>query len=408
MVSSLLLALPLVLQGAEGIRLLPESAEALGQVGGNNAFLSDPSVVRLNPANLSFIDTREFMISSSLLYGDTDFQSPAGVTAEMQSNWKATGGFYLAGPVGETPWTVGFGMTAPYGLDMKWDARGAFAFVLPHDIYLMTMALSPAASIQINDRLSLGVGLDIMRSQLELTQRYPWAATGIPGAPPGIQEFEATGWGVTPVAAVNWEFLEGQRISLVARLPMDVDLEGDYHITNIPAPLTPLFAPGSDFESNLEYPGSVALGYGIELTEALRLGIDFQWIQNSTHGELPLNIGANQALLPADRVILDWDDSWTLGFGTSYDLTENFVFRAGYQYADSPMSDRTYTPAVPANDRHLISLGLGWHNERQSLDFAYLLGLYADRSISDNQVPAYNGDWEFLWHQFTMSYTFRF
>ena len=394
------------LPAAEGLRLLPESARALGKIGGKFATLDDPSVVRINPANLSYLDESKFMISTTLLHGETNFQSLTGTTEEMLSPWKYGGGLYFAGPVEGYPLSLGFGISAPYGIDMIWPENGAFAFVMPHEASLQSIALTPGVAVQVSDTLSLGISLDVTSNRLELTQNYPWALiTSVPSTPSGTQVFTGEGWGVTPTFAMNWEPEPRHHVAIIGRLPMSVDFVGDYELSNIPGALSGVFVPQSRFESEIEFPGSIAAGYAFDVNERLTVGIDGEWLQNSTHDDLPINIGVNQGLLPSDSVVLDWKDSWNLGAGVEYDLTDQVALRAGYLYSESPIPDLTFTPVVPGNDRHIFSVGLGIKGERSSLDIGYLIGMFEDRSVRGNQVPAYDGEWEFEWHQLTISYT---
>ena len=46
------------------------------------------------------------------------------------------------------------------------------------------------------------------------------------------------------------------------------------------------------------------MGYGVDLTNNVTAGIDFEWANNSVHEFIPLNIGNNQALLGAQRLHL--------------------------------------------------------------------------------------------------------
>lgn len=399
-------AISIPLSGAEGLRLLPESAEALGKVGGRIANLSDPSVVRLNPANLSLIEGTEFMVSTSVLHGSTDYTSPGGATASMGAPWKYSGAIYLATNPADSPWAFGMGISSPFGLDIRWASD--FQFNLANESKLIPIAFSPGASYQLSDCLTVGFGFDLTWSQLEFTQNYPWFSV-VPGSPTGVQKLKGEGWGFAPVASIAWDMDERQRVSVVARAPMKTDYKGSYKVSNIPAPLTPVFASESVFRSEIEQPGSIGIGYSVDIKDDLRIGFDFEWIQNSTHDDIPIDIGANQLLLNGnDRVVLDWENSWNLGWGIEADVTECLTARGGYMYSKSPMPDQTFTPAVPANDRHLISTGLGLKHGCGTIDFAYLLGIYEDRDVRNNQVAAYNGDWEFMWHQFTLSYTRKF
>ncbi len=392
-------------RAAEGVRTLPDSAEALGMAGGRLANLSDASVTRSNPANLSTLDRPQVMITSQPWYGETDFTGVNGREDSMILPWKPLGSLYAAVPLSDGV-TAGLGIAAPFGVSISWPRDGAFRYVAPFDAVLQTAALNPAIGFDLGENLSVGLGLDIFYSRLKLDQYFPWGLlTGRPGTPDGIMEFEADGWGLGAYFGTTLRISDHQRLALTGRLPVTVSYSGDFHIDTVPGAFGAAFANDSRFETEIEHPGSVGVGYGIDLTERLMFGIDFEWIQNSAHDDLPLDIGRNQALLPADRLVLDWEDSWSIGAGLAYDLDDRWTVRTGYLFSKSPIPDHTFNPAIPTNDRHLFSVGIGYALPKGSIDLAYSFVPMRDRTIRGNQQPAFDGDYDITWSVFTLSLT---
>ncbi len=378
-------------------------------MGSKFATVADPTATQINPANLTLLDGTEILVGASFWYGEVDFQSLVGTSEAMGDSIKYTAGLYLGGDIGDSPFSWGFGVSAPYGVDMRWKRDGVFQNVLPHDASLVTLDLSPAIAWQATEKLAFGAALNVMWSELHLEQQYPWiAVTGGPGTPVGLQEFDANGWGVGATLGATWEVAERHTLAVTGRLSIPTDLEGDYTITQTPEPLQGAFTDRSDFSSEMEFPWSYAVGYAIELSDALTLGFDFEYLGTSTHDDVPLNIGVNQALLPSDRVILDWDDSYSVGTGIDYQLNERLTVRLGYLFTKTPIPEATYTPLIPGADRNLISLGLGYATDRGSWDLAYISGFYNDRQIRNNQVPQFNGDFQSQWDVITLSHTLRF
>ncbi len=394
--------------GAEGVRVLPDSAEAIGLIGGRFTLLDDPSVVRTNPASLSKINSPALQVNFQAWEGDTDFTRLDGATGSMIENWKFLGGINYVHPINDDL-TVGFGISAPFGLSMNWDSNGLFRYIAPYDALLQTAAFSPAFGYRVNDRLSIGAGLDIYYSTVTLDQAFPWAAVVGPGAVDGDMVFDGDGWGLGGFLGINYSPVDGHTFALTARLPVKVDYDGDFSITNLPAALAGTFSPTSPFDSEIEYPGSIGIGYGWEVNDSLTIGIDFEWIQNSTHDDVPLLIGANQPLLGgATGIDLDWNDSFSVGIGAEYEVSKNLTLRAGYLYSESPLKGSTYTPVVPANDRHIFSVGAGYTSGANTIDVAYAYMPMENLSVNNASQPGYNGSYEFDWHILALSYTRTF
>ena len=74
--------------GAETLSLVPDTAEALGTVGGRYANLRDASSVRVSPANMLDIKKAEILINGSVWHGDISFQSQSGANLELEKSWR--------------------------------------------------------------------------------------------------------------------------------------------------------------------------------------------------------------------------------------------------------------------------------------------------------------------------------
>lgn len=151
----LALGLPMGTHASEGLHSLPDSAAALGMIGGRQTLLADPSVVRANPASMGSIPEASFQFNFQTWHGDTDFRS-AGTGAEdsMIKNWKFRGSLYTVIPINEKL-TVGLGVSVPFGLSTNWPRGGAFRYTAPYDAVLEVVAINPAISYAVSDQLSV-------------------------------------------------------------------------------------------------------------------------------------------------------------------------------------------------------------------------------------------------------------
>lgn len=390
---------------AEGVRALPETAEAIGLAGARLTLLDDASVTRTNPASLTRISDTMYQVTYQGWHGKTDFRNFGGVSDSMIVPWKHTGSLYLVHPVSDTL-TAGLGVSAPFGVSINWPRTGAFRYTGAYDATLQTVAINPALGLKINDEVSIGFGLDVFRSKLRLEQRYPWARL-VPGSPDGDAIFDGHGWGLGGYFGLNFDFGERHHVALVGRLPISVDYEGRFSVTNVPGPVPA--APFTPFGSEIEHPGSVGVGYAFDVSEDLSFGIDFEWLGNSSHDDVPLDIGSNQFILGGQNAIpLNWDDSISVGFGVEYQASDSWTLRAGYLYSDNPSSVRTYNPSMPTDDRHILSAGVSYTWGANTIDFAYSLLLMDASSISGNVQPAFNGAYDYDWNILTLSYQRRF
>ena len=411
MVLALALAgLPTLSHSAETLAVAPDSAQALGMVGGRYANLQDASAVRVSPANILSLEQAEFLINTSVWHGGSEFDSVSGAGLDTEDPWKFLGSAYAVLPVQPGRLALGLGISTPYGLDSSYPRKSPLKYLVPYESRLLTLDITPVVAFRITSSLKAAVGLDVMYSELSLKQAYPWsvAAGGLP-FPDGEIEFEGDGWGIGAYAGITWDIAKGHRLSLIGRLPLKVEYEGGFEARGLPAALGAAgFRKHSEFESDITFPGSIAAGYGVDLTDRLTLGFDFMWSANKSHDDVPLNIGSNQALLASGGVPLDWKNAIDLGTGLSYRLNDQWTARAGYLFSENSQNDFNYTPAVPSGHRHYIGAGLGWRGEKDGVDLGYAYVFVPERQVSGASQAAFNGEYKNAWHVLTLSYTRRF
>lgn len=393
---------------ADGFRNPPPSVSALARTGGNIAFLDDASALAINPANLAFEPATSVQVGAVASIIEADFRSAAGLGKESTDDPLAVlPHAFVVSPldIGGAKIVAGLGVTVPYGRSSEWDNDVAFAFESPYSAELRVIDIKPTIAAKLSDTVAVGAGLDIYYSDIDLEQMVPWSiATGIPTALPGVSRSEGDGWAVGANAAVTWNFAEGQRLAFVYRSAFDVDYEGDFHVSNVPPPAAGLVAADSSFDTTIKYPHVFALGYGVEVSECVKVGVDFEYITHSRFENLPVDLGVNNMLLPASSIQKDWDDNFTIGASAAWEFEENWTGTLGYVFIDSPIPDRTFSPLEADSDEHLISLGLEYKDEQNRLQLMYALGLLQDRNIDNNIITSVNGDYEFSVNFVGLSY----
>jgi long-chain fatty acid transport protein len=395
---------------ANGLRNPPEGAAALGRQGGNFVFGDDGSAMSYNPANLSELDRVSLYNSLTLALVESDFTGPGGRKGSTRDNDKWLPNVFAVYPLPEKDIVLGLGISTPYGQSTKWEPDGPFTFAFPHSAEIKLININPTIAGKINDRLSYGVGLDVFWSELSFDQMFPWSmVTGSPLSPPGLAETKGDGVGIGGNIGLLYQIDERQRVGLTYRSSVDVDYEGDFDLSNVPGPLSGLVAPASDFDSSIEFPNRVGLGYGIALNDRLKIGIDVEWIEFSSFDQLPVDLGVNNAsgLFPPS-IPQNWDDIVDIFVGGDYQLDESLTLRAGYAFLESPVPDSTLSPTIPDADRHVLSVGLGYTKENIRIDVAYGIGIYDDINITNNQNPAANGKYDISSHLISTSLNYSF
>ena len=398
---------------AEGLRSIVPGAFGLDRAGGRFAQVEDSSAVWHNPANLVFLTNAEVQLTPSVVYLQVDYSGASGVETSTENPWKPVPTLFASAPIQGGDFVLGLGITAPYGLSVDWDQdpSSPFHYSAPYSTGMKTLNINPTLSVRLLENLSLGLGFDAMWSELDIKQYYPWVAFpgSVGGEPDGDAQFKGNGWGWGVNVALTWEFVTNNRVAVTFRSQQTVAYDGDFTINNITPTAAALGATASSgFSTQIGFPNIVGVGYGLRLSDRIRIEVNAEWLQWSRFQSLSLDIDNNSFLLPSTAVPQDWNDSFTAGIAGDYRISDHFIARLGYLYYNSPVPDETFSPSIPDSNQHVFTFGLGYHSGHHSVEAAYGLDLYEDREISGNVNPSYDGDYSWNVHLFSLSYRYTF
>ncbi len=387
----------------DGFQNPPEGAAAIGKAGVAVVFVEGPSAVSHNPAALTGLDAPALDASLTLGYSKTEYSSSAG-DAQTEAPVSVLPNVYFAAPLDKHGLVGAVSLTTPFGQSTEWEKDGVFRYSVP---YFSQLALVDAAATVAKkyERLSVGVGLDIYSAQLTMRQVVPWGATlEAPGLPDGKIELEGDGSALGAHVGLLYQVCDRSVLGLMWRTGFSMELEGDTSLDGLPPGLPLPISPRSDFNTEVEFPNLVILGYGVEASDALRLSARVEWIEHSAYQDLALDLSNNSPLLPQATIPQNWEDTWVYGVGADWTYAEGRVLRAGYSFVPSPIPDRTFSPTLPDSDRQVIGVGWGAKAGQGWWDLAYSYSLMEDRDIRDNQNPAFNGHYELDPHLLAISY----
>lgn len=394
----------------DGFRNPPETAAALGKAGKCIVWVDDASAVFYNPANLTDLSARQLQLSGVVGYSGADYTGAFGDT-ETEAPWSLLPSLALAWPLSPQDLSLGLGVHVPYGRQTRWEEQGLFRYSAPVRSEMSVVDISPALAWRALDCLSVGAGLDVYYGQLGFRQYLPWPP--LVGGGEGEARADLEGWALGANLGITWQMTQRQRLALTYRTPFDLDFEGDLDVRGAPPPLlaSGLVARQSDLSTTFSFPTVVAVGYGVQVSEALRVEADVEWLEFSRYESMDLDAGANRQLLEQVGMASmeqDWDDTWTCGVSAEWRVATCWTLRAGYVYLDSPIPDSTFSPAMLDQSQSVVSVGVGFHSGRHTVDLAYALGLFSTRRVRGNQNPAYDGDYDLDAQLAALSYTIAF
>ena len=406
------LAIGLLPASAEGFRNPPPGTFDLGRAGGRIAQVDDASAVQQNPANLPDLLNPEFQFTPSIVYIHVNYRSSSGEVASTKNPWKLLPNLFATVPLVDDKLAFGLGFSVPYGLANEWNnntsafARpsGSWRYQSPFLSKLETINFNPSLGLKINDHWSVGAGLDVMWSRLTLRQFYPWfLSTGNLANPDGYATVKATGIGAGANFGTTVHITEHQRLALTLRTPVRVDYEGHFGVDNVPASFGG-GRMGDKFATSIKFPTIIAAGYGVDVTDKIRVESDVEWLQFSNFKSLQLKSRTAATLGFPASTPQNWHDTFTAGIAGDWKFATNWVARLGYQYYESPVPDSTFSPTIPDSNQNVFTFGLGYTCGHHGLEAGYGLDFYDDRNIKNDQNPAFNGKYTMTVHLFSLSY----
>lgn len=404
---------------AEGFRNPPPGTLGLGQAGAKTALVDDASAAWINPANLAALNQPEALAEFTLVHIQVDYESPTGTKSSTTDPFKFIPSLFASTPVPHTTNLVfAIGITSPYGLSNEWEQNGAFStptgnlgYTAPYFAELKSINAQPTLALKLTDTLQIGIGFDVLWSELTLKQNYPWFLLpgGVGTDPDGRVRVKGDGTGFGANLGFTWNPSEGHSLGLTYRSPVQVDYEGSVRLENMPARAAFFgVSENGPASTEIQFPSIVALGYGFRVNDRLRLGMEGEWIQFSNFESLDLNLGSTSILFPSTRIRQDWKDTFTAGMGGDYQLTEHWRLRASYQFYLSPVRDGAFSPTIPDADQQVFTVGASYKTGRHEFGLSYGGIFYADREITAAQNPAFNGRYEVGVHLGSASYRLRF
>ncbi|NTV95027.1 MAG: transporter [Thiobacillus sp.] len=419
-----LAGLMLVGSGAQaaGFALIEQNASGLGNAyAGQAAVAEDASTIFFNPAGLSRVEGRQVVVVGNLIKPSAKFDDEASTNALLQHSLGGEGGD--AGSLGLVPnfyyamdikpgLKFGLGISAPFGLKTEYDEDwvGRFHAVTSD---LKTVNINPTLAWRLDDRWSVGVGLDAQYVKAKLTNMTNYSgaiflATGTPVYDlEGLASVKGDDWGWGYNLGVLFEPTKETRIGLNYRSRVSYTLDGTVSFADRPASLDP-YLPNGGVKAKVTLPDSMSLSVFSKLNGQVDLLADVTWTHWSLFKDLTV---ARDDGTPLSSTPENWNDAWRYSVGVNFHASDVMTWRFGVAYDQTPVSDAYRTPRIPDQDRTWLAVGFQYRMGKQAaIDAGYAHLFVKDASMdggsvgTGNLVGKYDNAVDILSVQYTHSF----
>jgi long-chain fatty acid transport protein len=352
---------------------------SMGTAGaGAGARADDASAALHNSAGMTRLDGHQAMAGGALLYAKIEFD-PDADTPVPGSDGGNQGGFAL--PFGSQyvhklsdRWRLGAALFSLSGavLDPDNDWVGRYETT---KVSLISLSLYPSVAYRATDWLSIGAGPLLTFAIMDYDLRFP-LGDGDEGKVEmdSLKDFAAAAF-----VGILLEPSERLRVGITYLSETELNLDGDIKIS--PA--------GHKVGTELTQPlaQSVRVDAYWDVTDQFALLATFAWEDWSTAESLPASVAGI-----ASEVPIGFKDTWKVGLGAHYRLSDEWLLQAGITFDTSPLdtSDRFTAFPLDRNIRYAVGALHDWsENTRFGASF-----VWADMGRAKVRSDFARGDYE--------------
>jgi long-chain fatty acid transport protein len=422
---------------AEGFRVLNQSASATGQGTAFMAQADDASAIHYNPAGITQLSGVQLSTGGLIIGGGTSYKSFTGQKVDGDLSGKIAypppSSFYITANLKDIGMdtfdglTVGFGVTSPFGLIIRYPENSPFATEAT-SAALPLIDLKPTLAYKFNEMFSFGFGVDIYtffdflgEGGLEQHRNAgaDFGALGIALNTP--LEFNGTDTAVginlsllfTPLR--NSESKPVLNFGLVHRSQVTLDIKGEFISNGV------LFADIVSSKMNLPEIWSAGLAYWPvrDPQHEWKVEFDVDFVDWSTFENLDAKL-SNGVTLPFPEY---FDSVFVFMLGTEFKWLHpasypgwELALRGGIVHSQTPIPDITFNPSLPDADYNAYSIGTGFSCSKSGsffglfncgdnnwgksigIDIAYQAVAYNSRTINRANKTVVNGTWDTFYH----------
>lgn len=360
---------------AGGYQLNDYSVTGLGRAyAGQGVVGDDYSAIAFNPAGMSLMKKSGIQTGATFVNLRADVDSLTGDKHKKMDFWTPIPQFFGQYNVNDK-FSLGLGVYAPFGLKTQYDADwfGSNTAILSE---LQIIDVNLAASYKFHPQWTIGAGVIARYIYGHMTNSLNPQLGG------GLSDFELDGWTKTGIVGLMYEPTENTRLGLSWRLRSTQQVKGDHEISN-----------------NLGGFNQIATGWASPaLPETVTLSAYHKykkfgfsgtarwthWSQSFPEFVMRSNsnlftvlsasdLGAAAGVSNNEKVSnYNYGNTWTLTAGLDYYHNENWTFRCGTGWDESPThKDTDRTIRIPDNDRFWLSAGASYMQKNWQVDVGY-------------------------------------
>ena len=384
--SSILLLLLSAAAQAGGLWIRDFGDESQGRVAaGEAAGTESAGTVARNPAGMALLDESQWAGAAFALYGDIEFDIGSSDPLLGTNDGGTIGSTAPAGGIGyvrklNDRWSVGIGAAGLTGAQIEYN-DGWVGRYQAQRVELLGIAVAPAISWQATEKLSLGIGLPIFYTDLELDVAIPNVQDPILG-PDGQAKLDGDDTNVGVQLGAIYQFNDRTRLGVMYLSEYEQQFGGDVDLDLEVGSATVAV------QTDLTFAQLVRVGLAHELNQELTLYLGAGWEDWSAMKEVLISGETQGVSIPTN-----WDDTWHASAGFRWRKGDGFEFQMGLAYDSNPVDNEDRRADLPLDRQIRIGTSASWqHNKRWRIGTFLTLIDLGDAEIGSAEL--FDGDYD--------------
>lgn len=351
---------------AAAFQLWEQNASGLGNAYAGSAAVADnASTIFFNPAGMT--QTPGLQLSAGVVGVGAYYEfrnsgsTTTGGDGGNAGGWAAVPNGYFSAQITNDLF-LGFGVSVPFGLSTEYNDSSWIGRNQSIKSEIKTVNYNPSVAYRINDKVSLGLGINYQTLNAEMTNMTPAGLYRVKG------DDSTWGWN----AGALFTLSPAMRVGVSYRSTMDYTLEGTRSVGGVSRAAT----------ADIKLPDTFILSVWQQVSDRWEAMGDLSYTNWSTLDKLNIRSSAG-----TDVEKFGYKDSWRFAWGAAYKATDAVKLKFGIAYDRTPVTSSDRSARVPDNDRVWFSLGGQWNAGKfGKFDLGYSYLYVKDPSINQSKL----------------------
>ncbi len=344
---------------------------------GQSAVTHDASTAYLNPAGITEVKGSNWLIGVEGVFSKIEYNSNINDGSVNAGSPMPSFGAYWVGHLNEK-WTFGATLNAPMGTGFDYgdDWEGRY-YVQNGTIAVVNFA--PTVAYRLSDKLSLGVAVNLYAGMI--SEEIALQNLSITQTQDGQAKLDGSSFNVGFQFGVHYRPAENTKIGLMYRYMANLNFDGDADVKDYV--LNGQVVKSLDFSTKMKIPHGLNLGISQRFGKLEAL-LDVGFTNWKSFKEQPITLDGIGNDLAFDR---EWKNTYRVGIGCNYNLTEVLMLRAGYSYDSNPTVEAFRSPDTPVSSANRFAVGGNLKvSEKLNIGLNYAIAVAGKENIKQESV----------------------